>query len=87
MRAKRNGLPWHRRDLQLMRQCARSRLSARASASVLGRTVGAVKYAAMVRGIHFRAINQKPGTQRTPQQRARLSRITAARHRRNRRGR
>ncbi len=77
--------PWRRDDLRLMRSLARRKMSARQAAPLLGRTVGAVKWAAMVHEIHFRAINQRPGTQRRPEQRARLSRLTAARHRRNRR--
>jgi hypothetical protein len=87
MIAKRNGQPWSRRDLKVMRMLARRKMPARKAAPLLGRTVSAVKWCAMVRGIRFHHIEQKRGTQRTPEQRARLSRITAARHARNRRAR
>lgn len=55
---------WTARDVKMMRQCARRRLSARAAAKTLGRTRGAVAYKAMVLGVHFRAINQPRGVQK-----------------------
>lgn len=85
MIAKRNGQPWSRRDLKVMRMLARRKMPARKAAPLLGRTVSATKWKAMVVRCHFRAIAQKPGTQRTPEQRARLSRLAAARHRARRR--
>lgn len=76
--------PWSKRDVQRMRALARRRFSAREAAPMLGRTVGAVKFSAMVRGIHFRAINQKPGVQQRPSQRARLRKLRLARARKRR---
>ena len=88
MTAKRKGLskprPWRRDDVRLMRKLARDRRSAREAAPMLRRTVGSVKYAAMVRGVHFRAINQPPGVQRRPEQRAKLARLRRARARKAR---
>jgi hypothetical protein len=82
MSKAKHAAPYDRADMKLMRQCARLRMSARLAARALGRSVGGVKWKAMSEGIHFRAINQRPGTQRTPQQRRRLSEIQHARWRR-----
>lgn len=46
-----------------MRKLAKAKKSARLAALELGRSTGAVKYAAMVRGIRFHAINQPRGVQ------------------------
>lgn len=75
MKAKTKGSPWTPREVALLRSLARARMSARKAAPLLGRTVGAVKWQAMARGVHFRAINQKPGTQRTARQRALLAQV------------
>lgn len=57
-------LPWTPADMRRMRELARQRKSAREAAKVLGRSRGAVAYKAMVEGVSFRAINQKPGVQK-----------------------
>lgn len=62
--AKKHLAPWTPADMKKMRQCARERMSARLAAKALGRSTGAVKYKAMVEGVHFRAINQPAGVQR-----------------------
>lgn len=77
--SRKHNAPWVPADLKKMRELARKRLSARLAAKALGRTTGAVKYKAMVEGVRFRAINQKPGTQRRPSQRRKLRYIALAR--------
>lgn len=85
MTLEKHNAPWTRKDLSLLRQCARRRLSSRAAAALLGRTVGSVKYKAMTEGVHFRAINQARGVQKRPSLRRKLARIRNARVRRERR--
>jgi hypothetical protein len=76
---RKHNAPWTPADLKVMRICANKRMSARLAAKALGRTTGSVRYKAMVEGVHFRAINQKPGTQSRPSQRRKLSRLRKAR--------
>lgn len=78
---------WTPTEGKLLRMCAAARMSAREAARSLKRTVGAVKWQAMERGVHFRAINQKPGTQRTAKQRQLLSQVQKRRWARARRAR
>lgn len=59
----RHNREWTPYDIKRMRSKARAGLSAREAATELGRTVGAVKYKAMVEGIRFRAIKQPKGPQ------------------------
>lgn len=85
MKPKKHNEPWTPAELRHMRKLARMKLangrrpSARFVAAVIGRTPGAVKYKAMVEGVHFRAINQPAGVQRRPAQRRKLSRLRKAR--------
>lgn len=81
---RKHNRPWSPTDVSRMRELAKKKLPATAAAPKLGRTVGSVKYKAMIEGIRFRAINQPPGTQRTRKQRATLSRIASLRHAQNR---
>jgi hypothetical protein len=55
--------PWTPADVRLMRSLARKGMSARQAAGMLRRTVGAVKFSAMVRGVRFHAIEQPKGPQ------------------------
>lgn len=77
---KRVGVEYSAEDVQIMRKMAKADYSARETARRLGRTLGGLKYAAMSRGIHFRSIAQKRGTQSKPGQRRKLSRLAKARH-------
>lgn len=82
--------PWTHAELVRLARLASAkvrgrRYSARMAATILGRTVGAVKWQAMQEGIHFRNIAQKPGTQRTPKQRERLRQVQLRRWARARR--
>jgi hypothetical protein len=83
----RNLKPWTPADKKLMRSLASQRCSARRAAPMLGRTVAAVKWAAMEFGIRFRAINQPQGTQRTRKQRTLLAQVQRRRWARARRAR
>ncbi len=56
--------PWSKKDLQIMRSCAKRKMSARETAGLLGRTRGAVAFKAMKIGCSFRAIRQPAGVQR-----------------------
>lgn len=67
---------WTPADEKKLRKLARQKLPARLAAPHLGRSVGAVKFKAMVLGVRFRAINQPPGVQLA---RARRERRKAAR--------
>lgn len=60
MRAKNNKLPWSRRDVRVLRQCAKQRKPAWKAAEQLKRTPGATRYKAMVEGVSFRSINRRP---------------------------
>jgi hypothetical protein len=82
--ARRSGREWSARDLRRMRALARQGCSARQAAPRLGRTVGAVKFAAMTHGVRFHAIHQPEGTQRTRRQRATLSRLATRRYQQQR---
>jgi hypothetical protein len=62
-KAKRHNREWTPHDIKRMRSKARAGLSAREASKELGRTMGAVKYKAMVEGIRFKAINQPKGPQ------------------------
>lgn len=55
--------PWTPTEVRWLRGYARGRLSARQAAEKLGRTPGAVKFKAMVEGIHFSFIRQPRGVQ------------------------
>lgn len=80
-----NMKPWTPRELLRLRGMAKRKQSARQAAAELGRTPGAVKFKAMTEGIRFHAIEQPRGAQRTPRQRALLSRLATRRHRARRR--
>ncbi len=77
--AQRHNRPWSGRDLATLKAKARQRASAREAAKTLRRSCGAVRYKAMVEGVTFRSINQKPGVQRRPKQRRLLSKLRRAR--------
>lgn len=51
--------PWSKTDVRRMRGYARKRISARVAAGKLRRSPGAVRYKAMMVGVHFRSINRK----------------------------
>lgn len=61
---QRHNKPWSPKDLRTMRAKARERASARQAAKTLRRTVGSVKYKAMVEGVRFHAIEQPRGVQK-----------------------
>lgn len=63
-RPARHSARWTAADLRALRKLAEKRLSARLAARELGRSVGAVKYKAMVEGIRFRAVEQPRGIQK-----------------------
>lgn len=73
--------PWTATDLLKLRGYAKLKMSARQAAEKLGRSTGAVKFKAMTEGVRFHKINQPRGAQRTPKQRALLSRLATRRHR------
>lgn len=59
----RDNKPWSAHDMKRLRSMAGQRSSARQAAAKLGRSLGGVKYKAMVEGVRFRAINQPVGSQ------------------------
>lgn len=61
--ARRHNRDWTAHEVSHMRSCAKKKMSARQAAPLLGRSPGAVRYKAMVEGVHFRSINQPPGVQ------------------------
>jgi hypothetical protein len=60
---RKHNAPWTSADLKKLRALAKARMSARLAAKELGRSTGAVKYKAMVKGIRFRFIEQPVGVQ------------------------
>lgn len=71
---KRNNLPWKSDDLRKMRTLARQGLSAHLAAPQLQRSVGALKYKAMVEGVSFHFITQPKGVQKRLHRRKRSGR-------------
>lgn len=69
---------WTTKDIKVMRQCAKAKVSARICANRLGRTRGAVAFKAMTLGIRFRSIEQPKGVQKTIARRARRAERAAA---------
>lgn len=59
----RNGFPWTKSDHAKLRKLAGQGLSSRETAKQMGRSMGAVKYVAMIEGIRFKSINQPVGIQ------------------------
>lgn len=59
MPLKKHNQPYSEAEVRRMRQLAKQRISARVAAQKLGRSPGALRYAAMVRGISFRSIKRK----------------------------
>ena len=55
----RHGEEYTAAEVRTIRQCAKARMSARVTAAKIGRSPGALRYAAMVRGISFRSINRR----------------------------
>jgi hypothetical protein len=56
----RHNRPYTKTDMRRMRRFAANRTSARVTASLMGRSPGAVRYKAMMEGVRFRSINRKP---------------------------
>jgi len=61
---KRHNAPWTPAELLSMRRCAAKGDSSTDFADRTGRSVGAVKWKAMVNGVRFRSIAQPKGVQR-----------------------
>ena len=71
--------PWDAADMKRLRADARRGASARQAAKNLGRTVGSVKYKAMVEEVHFKFVRQPSGVQRRPSVRRKLRKARLAR--------
>jgi hypothetical protein len=63
-RAKKHGLPWRAAEMRTLRAVAKARLPAIEAARRTGRSHGAVRFKAMVEGVHFCAVRQPRGLQK-----------------------